>query len=565
MKPLVLTEKPVRGMTRRTFLHGLAVTAGGALLAACAPAAPATEAPAAEAPAAASAPAAATGTADVRVLWSKPAILSPLFSTSGFEQQVNRLVLGSVFKLSANLEPVPDLADSWEISEDSKEFTFHLREGLTWSDGTPLTVDDVIFTVERAVDSRTGSNLKGRMSNIDGAPAYGDQQAESISGLEKVDDTTFKITLTNPDAAFMTSLGMFSGFCVLPKHILEGVAPEAMKENEFSMAPTVGAGAYTFVKYETDQYAELVANPNYWGEPAAVERIFMTIATPDVAVAQFERGELDLMAMPVDEADRLKDDPNLSILGVRSPSISQIAINNEREFFKDKRVRQALMYAIDRQGIVDSIMFGQAELVNSPVIGPDWVGEPEVNAYPFDPEMAKSLLAEAGWDPNQQVEMIYVAGAKEQDAYGAVIQQQLRDAGMQVNLVLVESAELRRRYIEETDYDLFLFGGGQYRAEPSLTAVYYHSKNLTPAGGNGTHYVNPEIDQLLDAGVATSDQAARAEIYHEIAQIINEDVPTVFLWSPNSIYGVSKRLQGFEPPSYNASLLWNAEGWSVGA
>jgi peptide/nickel transport system substrate-binding protein len=552
-----------RGLTRRTFLTGMALSAGGALLAACAPAAPA--APAAQAPAAAPAAPAATGTADVRVLWSKPAILSPLFSTSGSEQQVNRLVLGSVFKLNATLEPVPDLAESWEVSEDSKTFTFVLREGLTWNDGTPLTVDDIIFTVERAADARTGSNLKGRMSNIEGAVAYGNQEADSISGLTKVDDRTLTITLANPDAAFMTSLGVFSGFCVLPKHALEGIAPEAMKENPFSLAPTVGAGPYNFVRYETDQFVELAVNPTYWGERPAVDRIFMTIATPDVAVAQLQRGELDLMTMPVDEADRLKNDPSIKIVSVRSPSISQIGINNNREFFKDKRVRQAMMYAIDRQGIVDTIMFGQAEVVNSPIIGPDWVGTPEVNLYPFDPEMAKSLLAEAGWDPNQAVEMIYVAGPKEQEAYGAVIQQQLRDVGMNVNLVLVESAELRRRYIEENDYDLFLFGGGQYRAEPSLTAIYYHSKNLTPAGGNGTHYVNPEIDQLLDAAVAVSDRAARAEIYHQIAKIINEDVPTIFLWSPYSIYGVSQRLQGFEPPSYSTSVLWNAEGWSVSA
>jgi peptide/nickel transport system substrate-binding protein len=222
-----------------------------------------------------------------------------------------------------------------------------------------------------------------------------------------------------------------------------------------------------------------------------------------------------------------------------------------------------MMYAIDRAGIVDSIMFGEATVVNSPVIGPDWVGNPEVNEYPFDPEMAKSLLAEAGWDPEQQVDMIYVAGSKEQDNYGPVIQQQLRDVGMQVNLLLVEGAELNRRYIQETDYDLFLFGGGLYRAEPSLTAQYYHSRNLTPTGGNGTHYVNEEIDQLLDEAVETSNLEERAALYAQIAQIINEDVPTIFLWSPNSIYGMSKRLQGFVPPSYVSSLLWNAEAWTL--
>lgn len=558
-------------MSRRLFLQTLALATGTVgtlpLLQACQPAAP-VAAPGAEAPttaaAAPAAPAASTGS-DIHVLWGKPTSLNPLFSSSGSEQQLIRLILGGLFKLSADLVPVPDLAERWEVAPDSKVFTFYLREGLQWSDGEPLTADDVIFTMERAIDSRTGSILRGRLIGIEGAAAYSDQSADSVSGLVAVDERTVQITLAQPDAAFMTSLGLFSGFSILPKHILGEVPPEQLKEHEFSLAPTVGAGAYQFVTYATDQYVELTANPNYFAGKPAVDRIFMTILTPDVAVAQLQRGELDLMTLPVDEADRLQSDPNVTVVSVRSPSISQIAINNERPYFADKRVRQAMMYAIDRQSIVDSILFGQGEVVNSPVIGPDWVGAPEVNAYPYDPDKARTLLEEAGWDPAQEVDMIYVAGSKEQDAYGPVIQQQLREIGMAVNLVLVEGAELRRRYIEETDYDLFLFGGGQYRAEPSLTAIYYHSKNLTPTGGNGTHYVNPEIDQLLEDAVATADQEQRKEIYHQIAKIINEDAPTVFLWSPNSVYGISQRLAGFEPPAYSGSLLWNAENWSINA
>lgn len=562
-----------KSISRRHFLQKLALTAGAAgavpLLQACqaaVPAAPGAATAAATPTAAATAtiaPSAAVAGGDIRVLWTKPSILSPLFSSSGSQQQVLRLALGSLFKLSDSLVPVPDLAERWEISPDSTVFTFYLRDGLQWSDGEPLSAEDVIFTIERGVDKRTGSILQGRLLGIAGAPAYSDQQADQISGLEAPDPQTIRITLSAPDAAFLTSLGMFSGFTLLPKHILGDVPPEQLKEHDFSMAPTVGAGAYLFDQYETDQYAELHANPAYFeGEPAA-DRIFLPILTPDVAVAQLQRGELDLMTLPVDEAERLQSDPNIQVLSVQSPSISQIAINNERSFFQDKRVRQAMVYAIDRQGIVDSIMGGEAEVVNSPVIGPDWVGEPEVNPYPYDPDRARQLLEEAGWDAEQTIDMIYVPGSKEQDAYGPVIQQQMREVGLQVDLRPVEVAELRRRYIEETDYDLFLFGGGQYRAEPSLTAIYYHSKNLTPAGGNGTHYVNPEIDQLLDAGVATSDLDERAQIYHEVARIINEDVPTIFLWSPNSIYGVSSRLEGFVPPSYSGSLLWNAETWSV--
>jgi peptide/nickel transport system substrate-binding protein len=570
-------SKKGKKLTRRNFLKTAGAVTGYAALQACGADATATPVPpaATSTPAATAAPptptikptaipteAPAAAGGDISIRWNKPNIISPLYSTAGEEQQVNRLVLGSIYKMSDTLEAVPDLGERWEVSPDSTVFTYYLREGVEWSDGEPWTAQDVVFTLERSLDPRTGSIRRGRLVNIKGAEEY-EGGPEGIPGLEALDDYTVRITLTQPDAAFITQMGMFAGLTILPKHILKDVPPEQMKEHEFSMAPTVGAGAYNFIKYETDQFAELHANDNFYHGRPAVDRIFLKILTPDVGVAQLERGELDLMVLPVDEADRLKSDPNVNVISKRSVSISQIGINNERPFFQDKRVRQAMMYAIDRQGIIDSIMFGEAEIINSPVIGPPWVGEPEVNPYPFDPDKARQLLQDAGWDPDQKVDMIYTAGNKEQDAYGPVIQQQLRDVGMQVDLVLVEVAELIRRYIDETDFDLFLFGGGQYRAEPSLTGIYYHSKNLTPAGGNGTHYVNPEIDELLDAGVATSDLEERKAVYHEIARIINEDVPTVFLWSPNVVYGTSKRLKGFLPPSYATIYLWNAEDWSV--
>src|SRR6185437_1396389 len=264
------------------------------------------------------------------------------------------------------------------------------------------------------------------------------------------------------------------------------------------------------------------------------------ILAPATALAQLQTGEVDFTNLvPIEEIARLKQDANLTVFSVVSPSISQIAIFNERPYFKDKRVRQAMMYAIDRQGIVDSILGGQATLVNSPIIGPTWMGQPEFNKYAFDTAKAKSLLKDAGWDANQKVEIMEPTGSsKAQQAYGPVIQQQLHDAGFNVSILQADSAQINQKYIATPDFDLFDFGGGVYRAEPSIAEIYYGSKELTPAGGNGTHYQNPKIDQLFADGVATTDQAKRKDIYSQIAQIINDDVPTVFLWSPNSISAI---------------------------
>ena len=568
------TSSPTPAATTASAQSAAPTTAATSAAATSVPAtaAPASAAPtSAPQPTAAAAPTTATsaGTADtLNLAWrsTAPVSFNPLFSTSGSEQQVERLIFGALLKMSDKLEPTPDLAKSWDISSDATTYTFHLNEGIKWSDGQPLTSDDVVFTFERAIDKRTGSIWAGRLAGIAGAADYAAQKTDTVSGLSAPDPNTFQVKLAQPNAAFLTTIGNFSGLGILPKHVLGSVAPDQLKAHPFStQAPTVGAGAYTFVKYASGQYVELQRNDNYFRGKVAIAHMFLKILAPATALAQLQTGEVDFTNLvPIDQISNLKKDANLTVSSVVSPSISQIAINNDRPYFKDKRVRQAMMYAIDRQGIVNSILGGQATLVNSPIIGPAWMGQPEFNKYAFDTAKAKSLLKDAGWDTGQSIQIMEPSNSsKEQQAYGPVIQQQLHDAGFNVTVLQADSAQINEKYITKTDYDLFDFGGGVYRAEPSIAEVYYGSKEFTPAGGNGTHYKNPQLDQLFDQGVATADQAKRKDIYNQVAQIVNEDVPTIFLWSPNSISAIRNRFQGYKPPSYTDNFLWNAEDWSI--
>jgi ABC-type transport system substrate-binding protein len=509
--------------------------------------------------------AAAQEGAQVSIEWRKPQTLNPLFSTAGFEQQVERLMFGTLVKMSDKLVPTGDLAETVDVSDDATQYTFHLRENAMFSDGTPLTAEDVLFTFERALDKRTASFWTGRLQGIKGAPEYGDQSAETVEGLEAVDEHTVRFTLSGPDAAFLAILADFSGLGILPKHILGDVAPDQLAAHNFSLNPTVGAGAYTFVRYESDQFVELEVNPNYWGERPALDRIFLRIVQTEIAVAELENGNLDLISVSIDNMERLQENPDLTVVSVQSPSMDSISLNLDLEYFQDKRLRQAMMYGIDRQTIADQIYRGNAIVRNSPIFGPEWMGVPEgLNEYAYDPDQAKALVAEAGWDTNRTVQMMYnPSGNATFTNMVPIIQQQLSEIGIKIELLQLDAAEINRKLIGDHDYEIYIGGGGVYGADPNVSSRYYLSNGFTPNGANSVWYSNPEVDDLYKQGREAGTQEERKAIYTELAKLLNDELPSIFLWSPNTNFAYSNRLQGFLPPSYVDNRLWNAEEWSV--
>ncbi len=550
--------KVMRGFSRRAVLRCLAVGAGGAALTSAgvvAGAPPAIE----PLPLLTQAPSGG----QVSVGWSKPVTLNPLFSTIGYEQVVEQLIFGSLVKVNASLEAVPDIAEEIEVSPDAKTYTFKLRQNLTFTDGQPLTARDVIFTVERAIDARTGSYWQGRLMSIEGAAEFSDQRADAISGLESPDDFTVVMRLSSPDSTWLLTLGDFAGLGIVPAHVLEGIAPDQMKQHSFSLAPTVSAGVFKFERFESDQFVELTRNESYGGEQAQLDRVFFKILTEDVTVAQLETGEVDVSNVPVTELERLRGQSHLTVVSVPSPSVDFLALNLTKPYFQDKRVRQAMMYAIDREAIVQAIFAGESTVVNQTIIGPDWMGIPEVNPYSFDPDQARQLLSDANWDSSFTFDLDYVPGTKTRDAYIPILQQQLKDVGIEVELQPLESAEYSRRRSVDHVFDAALVGGGVFRQDPNVSSKYFETKNFVPSGANYSHFSNPRVDELFVAGRATTDQAERVIIYTEVATILNEEVPWIFLWSPNANFAYNNRLVGFEPPSYVNTPMWNADKWSV--
>lgn len=267
-----------------------------------------------------------------------------------------------------------------------------------------------------------------------------------------------------------------------------------------------------------------------------------------------------MQALTAADGERLADSAVVDIVPTLGVGIFQTAIMNER--LTDKRVRQAFMYGVDRRALMDVVLKGQGEIVNTSVIGPEWADYDDLNEYPYEPDTARQLLADAGWDASQAVELIWPQGFQAIELSAPVFQQQMAEIGMEITLTPMEEAAFEKAVIEDMDFDLAWFGGGAYRLDPDVSSSYYACTNWTPTGGNTTHYCNTELDALFQRGRSTSDVDERQEIYHDVARILNEDVPTIFWWSENMIWGINTNVEGVKPGP-NTDIHWNIHEWSL--
>jgi peptide/nickel transport system substrate-binding protein len=531
-----------------------------------------TQAAAATQPAAAAKPTAAPTTAAAAAGGAAPtdAHIAIQVKPTGFytlqfiAQQISTLFLDKLLTVADDWTLQPRLAESWDAAPDAKSVVFHLRKNLKWSDGAPLTAKDIHFTFKSTMDTRT-SAAPGPTSIITGYQDFRDGKIDSPPGLVIVDDNTFRVDFDTPNAGFVPSIS-FLGFQILPEHILGSVDPTQLQQHPFFQNPTVGSGPFTFVKYETDQYVQVERNPNFWGPQAKLQRIFVHTATSDVATAQLQKGEILHTQISVTDAATLKSMPGINVANKPAAGIFLMAPMFDGQKFHDKRVRQALVYAIDRQGIVDQVLKGYGRVVNSHIIGPDWAINPNLNTYAYNPDKAKALLQDAGWDPNTPVVINWMAGQGGADVMNSLLiaQSQLQAVGIKADFQPLERGPLLEA-ITKRNFDLVSYGGGVYTVDPDSTSYVLMCQFAQPKGANNPAYCNPEVDKLFMQGRATTDQAARAEAYQQASALINDDVSHVWLFVADAIYGYSDKLQGLKPHGDFNSAYWNANEWSVTA
>ena len=457
---------------------------------------------------------------------------------------------------------VPDLADKWEISADATTYTFHLHPGVKWQDGTPFTAKDVVFTATwgaQNFDKFIG--FLPQWNHLVGAEkALGTK--DPIEGVTAPDDNTVVFKLAAPNVEFLRLLSDAPNV-IIPEHLLKDIPVADLETSKFITAP-VGTGPYKLTKIEPDQFIEFDANPDYFLGPPKIEKFFYKyFAGPEAATAQVQSGDLDiLLKAPPTELDNLKANPKLNVFTSPSPGIVALTVQVDNPRWADKRVRQALYYGVDRRGIVQSVLNGQARVLIGP---PGFKEYPDLDTYEFNVDKAKQLLKDAKFDFTKPVKFIWDSAGPNHQEFVPVIVQQLEALGLKVDSTPLDDATWNATLNDPTKrdtFDLDISTGGSEGLSPSRSEQYYLCKQ--PLGAS-LGYENCDLRNLFEKALTIVDEAQRDEVYHQAAKILNEDVPQMYLWSPLGVHPANKRIGGSLTgvPSFERYVTEDARNWEV--
>jgi peptide/nickel transport system substrate-binding protein len=419
-----------------------------------------------------------------------------------------------------SIEPL--LAESWEISEDGLTYTFALREGVTFHDGSPLTAGDVKFTFERLVGPQTAS------------PSAAD--LASMASVEAPDDRTVVVTLSQPDASFLATLSQSS----------VGIMSEAFVTANGGDVSQVamGTGPFVFNEYVPNTRVILDKNPNYWQEGLPyLDGLEMIIAPDDTSrTSAVVTGTVDLIEYaPLRDIEILEQDPSLKLAGDANTNIRFIGINLEKEPLNILEVRQAIAAAIDREAVLGPAVFGHGT-PTTVLFPPGYWATLDAEIPAPDIERAKQLLADAGYPDGFSTTITSWSQYSFLSAPAVVIQEQLAQIGIQAELNLVENATMIEQVHAPGNrtFDLAVTGNSGY-----IDPMYIIQDFASDSSTNLASYSNERVDELIDAGIANTDPEERAEIYREIQQILLDDLPWINLFIANQYEAMKTDVMGY--------------------
>ncbi|MES2178426.1 MAG: ABC transporter substrate-binding protein [Gemmatimonadota bacterium] len=476
-----------------------------------------------------------------------PRSLDPALSTDVPTGRAVGYLFDGLTRFTPDAHVEPGLATSWDVSTDGTIYTFHLRRGVTFTDGRPFVARQVALSWQRVLDPKVKGGRGWPLYPIKGAKEFSAGTAKSIEGLATPNDSTVVVTLKEPFAIFPKLLAM----------PVAAIAPDNVPAN-FGEHP-VGTGPWKLVEWRHDDYLLFVPNKNYWGEkPKADSLKARIIAEPSTAVAEFESGNVDILQIPQGDIRSWEEDTERRKLLASTPSLElvYVAINTTRGPLKDVRVRQALNHSIDRKILVRNLIAGRGQLAAG-VIPWSLAGADTMRAgYQFDTLKARQLLKDAGYPNGIDLELwtsanpIYVRIAETLQGYFAL-------SGIRAKIVQRESAAAREAARKgQTD----LFVKDWYADYPDAENFLYpllHSANKG-VGGNVSYFANAQFDSIVTAARRELDEGKRVALYTQADELAFREAPMVFLYFYNELHAVQPWLRGFVPP-----VIFNGQNWTT--
>ena len=489
-----------------------------------------------------------SGIADARVL-------IPFLADDVSSSSICALIYNGLTKVDKDLNVIPDLADRWEVTEDGLTITFYLKENVKWHDGTPFTASDVLFTYRTMLDPDAGCPY------ISG---YID-----IKDMEVVDEHTIRFRYKQPYAPALLKFGMG----VIPEHIFK--TEDDIRSSPYARSP-IGTGPYKFSRWEGGQYIMLDANQDYFEHPPGIKRYVYRII-PDQSV-QF----LELVSEGVDSMDL---NPYQFLYRSNTPefeerinkyrylahSYTYIGYNLKDPLFSDRRVRQALSYAINREEIIDAVLLGQGEACTGPFLKNTPYYDELVTGYEYDPVKAAKLLREAGWSDLEgkgvlerkgeefRIKIVTNQGNQVREDVATVIQSQWARLGIIADIQVVAWSAFLDQFVDKKNFQAVMLGWS-LPSDPDMYAVW-HSDSAEEGGLNFISYTDKEVDRLIVEGRREFDPEKRKEIYNKIHRKISEDAPYTFLFFPYATPAIQKRFKGIVPAP--AGIGYNFVDWYV--
>lgn len=477
--------------------------------------------------------------------------VNPVISTSRYDRYVSQYLFTPVVHLNRDMQPIPGLADSWDIEEDGRLYRFHLNEKATFSDGTPVRANDLLFTLRKIVDPASEAlQIAGSFEYID------------LARTRAIDDHTVEIGFKQPLA---TQLIKFNDVLVVPEHVYA----KGNFRKDFNET-AVGSGPYRLVRRIANKEIVLERRNDYWDRKPYIQTVvFKVVGDHGTAFSALRRGDLDETLIASDTWMRERNNPavtkTIDFQRFYTLNYNYIAWNNRHPLLNDKRIRRALTMCVPVEAIINDLFHGTARAMTGPYTPDDWAYNPTVPAIRYNPDEAKQVFASLGWTDSNgdgvldkggkpyKISMLIMTGSATARQLAQMVQQELKKVGVDLEIELMDGATAIQRILAGNFQAAYL--SWDLDPDPDVFNLF-HSTQTYPRGQNFVFYSNPVADRLMEEGRREMDASKRRDIYWKLHEVLADDQPYTWVVQVSAKWGVNKRVHNAIPSRGLGFFLW---------